>query len=421
MKADVVVIGGGIAGRMVATLLAKKGLTVILVTRGLGATALSSGSFDILGFIDGRLVRNPLEALNRVVTNSPGHVYALLGRGREACRIMCKSLGLFKDMIARYLKIEGTFDKNMILPTVIGTLKPCAYAQETMKSGDVNSFNGEHLLIITLKNLVFHEGSELFERILVSGLTPGKVERISHVSIKASGPSLTCSPLTLAKALDKEKVANRFANETSKILASIPGVTRIAIPPVLGVDNVHVVYEILRENVSLPVFELLSSVPSVPGIRLCRALERMSRDAGVKIMTGWEVMKAHVEGNVVRELSVRHELSGSIKRIAGEDFVIAYGHILGGLQVLDDSVYEPLLGMTLGSITIFTEPFKTLSFALKIGVKVDGDMRVLIGGKPIGNLYACGAALGGVDLAREGIGMGLALSTAYKVFTSLTS
>ena len=79
------------------------------------------------------------------------------------------------------------------------------------------------------------------------------------------------------------------------------------------------------------------------------------------------------------------------------------------------------MGMTLGSITIFTEPFKTLSFALKIGIKVDDDMRVLIGGEPIGNLYACGAALGGVDPAREGIGMGLALSTAYKVFTSLTS
>src|SRR4030042_1575935 len=49
LRADIVVIGGGLSGATAALRAASLGREVVLVRKGYGATAIGSGTFDVLG------------------------------------------------------------------------------------------------------------------------------------------------------------------------------------------------------------------------------------------------------------------------------------------------------------------------------------------------------------------------------------
>ena len=51
----------------------------------------------------------------------------------------------------------------------------------------------------------------------------------------------------------------------------------------------------------------------------------------------------------------------------------------------------------------------------RFGVVTDQNLRPLIGGKPVENLYAVGAVLAGADAVREGSGGGIAVMSALRV------
>ena len=67
---DVVVIGAGLAGLAAAIKAADAGLSVTLVTKGVGGIQLGTGTVDILGYRP-ELVEAPLEALEAHVTWGP--------------------------------------------------------------------------------------------------------------------------------------------------------------------------------------------------------------------------------------------------------------------------------------------------------------------------------------------------------------
>src|SRR5262249_25551605 len=71
---NVLVIGGGLAGAAAALSAQKAGARVLLVSRGPGATALSSGAADIAALEDA-----PILDAARALARKPGHPYALVG------------------------------------------------------------------------------------------------------------------------------------------------------------------------------------------------------------------------------------------------------------------------------------------------------------------------------------------------------
>ena len=76
LSADVVVVGGGLAGACAALAARESGAEVLLIARSPGATAMSSGAIDFAAADDDAPIG---EAARRLARNAPGHPYALLG------------------------------------------------------------------------------------------------------------------------------------------------------------------------------------------------------------------------------------------------------------------------------------------------------------------------------------------------------
>lgn len=72
---DVVVIGAGLAGLSAAIKAADAGLSVTLITKGVGGIQLGTGTVDILGYRP-EPVEAPLEALEGHVASRPTHPYS---------------------------------------------------------------------------------------------------------------------------------------------------------------------------------------------------------------------------------------------------------------------------------------------------------------------------------------------------------
>ncbi|MHA1850554.1 MAG: FAD-binding protein, partial [Candidatus Thorarchaeota archaeon] len=51
IEADLMVIGGGIAGLVAGTIAAEAGLNTVLLRKGQSATAYSSGAIDVIGYV----------------------------------------------------------------------------------------------------------------------------------------------------------------------------------------------------------------------------------------------------------------------------------------------------------------------------------------------------------------------------------
>ena len=99
LTADVVVVGGGMAGACAAIAAREKGAKVLLVARASGATALSSGAIDFGGAAEDATVGEGVRALAR----QPGHPYALLGDSLPAL-VQSRIEGLDADVYSREVR-----------------------------------------------------------------------------------------------------------------------------------------------------------------------------------------------------------------------------------------------------------------------------------------------------------------------------
>ena len=134
---DVVVIGAGVAGLTAAARLAEGGARVCVLAKGVGSTHLAPGTVDVLGYAPDR-VEAPAQALPSFVAAHPEHPYALLG-----IEAIGSALEWFAARIAdgpqpgyRYV---GGLERNHLVPTAVGAVKPSALVPETMAAGDMRA------------------------------------------------------------------------------------------------------------------------------------------------------------------------------------------------------------------------------------------------------------------------------------------
>ena len=85
-----IVVGTGLAGLTAAVRLAEGGARVLVLAKGVGATHLSAGTIDVLGYAPERVER-PVEALPGYLAERPGHPYAVVGvEGIEAAMALAE-------------------------------------------------------------------------------------------------------------------------------------------------------------------------------------------------------------------------------------------------------------------------------------------------------------------------------------------
>jgi glycerol-3-phosphate dehydrogenase subunit B len=414
--ADVLVLGGGMAGAIAALAARDGGARVVLVRRAPGATALSSGAISVApdgGALPGaRLAARlgPLEAARRVAALRPDHPYAVLGPELDR-------LGDALAFAARALPILAPpLERTRFLPTAYGTAVACALCQRSMAEGDLLAGRG----VVAVTGLRGHLGVDA--ALVAAGLARYRCRggpEVRAVEVDFPEPALAAArPHELARALEPTGRAEALG---AALRASLPaGAGAVLVPAVLGLSAAARVPERASEAAGVPVAELASDVPSVPGLRLHTAIEAALVGWGVDVTTG-EVSGAAGPGAPL-------EVGG--RRLSAPRWVLATGRFVGGGIARRGMLRETALGLavqaaegTEAGVHLAARPAASLTARdrrarqplLSAGLRVDAALRPLDErGRPVHpQLFAAGAVIGGHEHATDGTGLGVAILTGF--------
>jgi len=107
---------------------------------------------------------------------------------------------------------------------------------------------------------------------------------------------------------------------------------RVGFPAILGLEAHPTVFSTLENQLKVPVFEILTLPPSVPGIRLFKMLRAKLLSMGVRVEVGMEVIgveKTAVNGTPGSISWVESETSSRPMKHRAKQYVLATGGVLG--------------------------------------------------------------------------------------------
>jgi glycerol-3-phosphate dehydrogenase subunit B len=416
LDADVLVLGGGMAGAIAALSARAAGARVVAVRRSPGATALSSGAVSVAADPAARpdaplsARAGPLEAAARVAAARPEHPYGLAGVDR---------LGEALDFAARELAhvLAPRLERARLLATPLGSAVGAALCQRTMEAGDLLAVRGRLAVAGFRGHLGFDAGIAAAGLARYAARGGPEVEAISIDLPGIVGPA--ARPHELAAALEAPGAAEALG---AALRAALPaGAAAALVPPVLGLDPRARVAERAAAAAGIPVAETLSDVPSVPGIRLQRAIDERLAAAGVDVVTAAAAAGARGPGEPLR--------AGG-REVHGRAWVLATGRFVGGGIARRGTLVEPVLGLPVqaaeggeAGVHLSSRPAASLTVRdrrapqplLSAGLRVDASLRPLDerGGPVHPLLFAAGAVIGGHEHATDGTGLGVAILTGW--------
>ena len=399
---DVVVIGAGTAGLVAGTRLAEGGARVCVVAKGIGSTHLAPATIDVLGYAPDRVV-SPSGVMPEFIAAHPSHPYAALGLDAvaDAARWLQSRVESGPLPGYRYL---GDLDRNYLLPTAVGALRPSALVPETMAVGD--SVDLERVCVVGTRTLRDFHAALCAANLSKLGIQARSVEADIEVD-KADH-----NALGLARRFDDPAWRAAFAG---RLALKLQADERVGLPAVLGVRDPHAVWSDLEHRLGRRVFEIPTLPPSVPGMRMYEILRSALRGAGGRLVLGAEVVSADREGSRVTSIATRSAGHDSV--YAAPWFVLAAGGFNSGAIELDSHwvTHERVLGLPLRGLPAEGEPrFVGDYFAeqpmSRVGVAVDGELLA----EGAENVFVAGAALPGAVPWREGSGEGIALASGSR-------
>lgn len=389
---DALVIGGGMAGSMAAIVAAQEGLSVALVRKGYGATALSSGAIDFPA------------------------AWPLAEPVQEAAQLFQA------EMEAVGYPYVGEIGRQEHFLTVLGARKEATFYPATVAAGALGNGVDGHLLFVGIRGL--------------QGFAAPYLAQAAQVHVQASWvgvdfPSVCHThnilAFELAQLLDEDRIAAEFAQVLCKAVSGRARHTldvRVALPPVVGVDHSQEIMARLREACGLPCFELFSAPPSLLGFRLQRALDRALERHGVRLIHGtveWNIVKAgRITEVVARDKDIQYIFRP-------QAVVLSSGKFIGGGLVHEGCLREAIFDLPLwvqgrrvddATPQALSSPYYgDAQPFMAVGVRVDECLRpVGIEGRAIyANLWAAGAILQDQDYTAGCGGLGEALVQGYRV------
>jgi len=406
----VLVVGAGLAGLTCALRLADAGVPVTVVAAGAGSLQLGGSTVDVLGYVPERVAR-PLEAFPSL---GAGHPYRLLG----AERVSAATRWLAERLPA--LDLRGSADENMLLASALGAARPTAMAPATIAAGDLR--RGGTVVFAGVRAL----------KDFVPALVAANVARAEGVSVQtraaeasaAVGGEADVSPLGMARALE-QPTARADAIAALRTAVGRPDGARVGLPAVLGVDRHREVTDAVSDALGAEVFEVPTAPPSVPGIRLYRALTSELRTRQARLIVGSTAIGPVRDGD--RLAGLEAQVAGRTRALPATAVVLATGGLaVGGIELDHDGVREPVLGLPLagdpGDVRYTNSSFDEQPID-RLGVRVDAAMRPLDadGGVVHPNLYAAGALLFGAVPWRELSGNGIALASGLAAAEAILS
>src|SRR5436190_9287899 len=326
---DTIVIGAGLSGLMGALALAEAGRKPLVLAKGQGATHWTSGTIDVWGAAS---AAEPRAALRELVLSRLDHPYARVGvDGVE------QALSRFRALMeaARYPYV-GSLERNVLLPTAVGALRPAALLPATMAAGD-SRLGGEVLLA------GFQELRDFFPPLAAANLSAqGIPARGRYLQLPPTKRKLDFNTRTFAQLFEEPA----FREDVGRQLRALrQGATRIGLPAVLGLNDPLGVVADLQRLSGAQIFEIPTLPPSVPGMRLFRIFRDAIVGAGGRLQTGSEVLRGVGVGG--RLDAIYSAAAAREQEHRANAFLLATGGVAGGGVRTDHTgaVWETALGL----------------------------------------------------------------------------
>lgn len=309
---DVLIIGAGPAGLLAAWAARRRGAKVRVLATGIGTTHVSPGWIGVLDTAD-----NLAATLDGWSAAHPAHPYALTGRealegGIAALREVCAPAGL---------NYVGDLSSNFRLPTALGATLPAALVPTSFAAGDLR--RSDPMLIAGPAGW-----RDFYPRLCADNLTrQGFAVQSATFDLPemAAASRFDLTAVGLARLFEQVEVRMKVA---AQLKPRLDGAARVGLPAVLGLARHVEAWRDLQDRIGVPVFEIPTLPPSVPGMRLFDAFKAALTRAGVPILLDMTVTRGEVASdratgvvapNVVRQATYR-----------AHTIILATGGLYGG-------------------------------------------------------------------------------------------
>jgi glycerol-3-phosphate dehydrogenase subunit B len=402
---DTLVIGAGPAGLLAAWTARRRGARVRVLASGIGTTHVSPGWISVLSTDD---ALRP--ALRSWIEKHPMHPYALVGP--EALQ---DGLSALREVSAEArLDYAGDLQSNFRLPTALGAVVNAAVVPESFEAGDLRKPGA--MLIVGPDGW-----RDFFPKLCARNLAR---QGFSAQAATFDLPELHASrfdptPVTLARLFDRAELRQQVA---AQLKPRLGGATRVGFPAVLGLERSAESWHDLSDRLGVPVFEIPTLPPSVPGIRLFNAFKGALTRAGVQVLLDMSATRGLVEGNLASAVIVASAVRE--QTFSAATIILATGGLYGGGITTDHTgaMREAVFGLPLqqpGGLDAWFEPEFLGEHGHPVnhaGVRTNSDLQPVgaTGRVVLENVRIAGRLLAGCNAQSEGSTEGVWLATGYR-------
>lgn len=409
INAQLIVIGAGMAGMTASLFAARRGLDTIQV--GLTSTIpFASGLLDLLGVYpvaEGQILDNPWKGIDRLRRVAPEHPYALIDR-RDMRMAWDQLLNSLSDAGLPYVSAR---DRNLRIVTPVGTVKTTYAVPYTMVAADRLLTDRPPCLLVDFSGLKGFSARQIAQTL--------RPRWPALQTVKLSIPQLQgeLSAERLGRFLENGDHCRQLAADIRKHLADTQAV---GLPAVIGVHRSKANFDRMQRMLGVPLFEIPTILPSIPGVRLRETFERILPRLGVRAWHQQSVSR--VESPDGRRFLIRIGDPTDGVTVRSKAVILASGRFFGkGLHAHRTAIRETLFGLPVHQPPTrdkwhCKDLFHPAGHAInRAGLIVDSRFRpVNAGRKPIyPRLFAAGSILAHQDWVREKCGSGLAIASAF--------
>lgn len=404
---DLLVIGAGLTGLTAALTAARQGQQVRVIAKGMGAIHWYAGTIDLLGYTANQhaAVTSPFEQIAELPAQHP---YPQLGAEKVRSAINTFVETLSAAGLSYATRASGT--TNLKLPSPVGAIRPTLFAPSAQLAG--NLADAGPMLLVGFDGM-----RDFYPQLIAENLRKqGHEARVEMLPINMISPTGDNHPVHLAESLDLGARRHHLGAALKKIVRSGE---RIGLPAILGLDQHALTFSELQNQASAPIFEIPTLPPSVPGIRLYRALHSELAKLKVRIESNMEVINFHATAQKLEW--VETATSSRPLRHYARNFLLATGGILGGGFNSDHSgkVWEVVFHLPLNTPQDRRQWFQPRFLDERGHALFSGGVEVNQNWQPVDasgevvyeNLRAAGSLLAHADPIRERSLEGIAIAT----------